>query len=119
MTRDEIQYRILSLIESSPEMSQREIARELGVSLGKINYVLKALVEKGFIKAHNFAQHPKKLHYRYLLTPSGIDEKTRITLSFLRRKVREYHEIKSEISRLKSEVPSEHIEDEILTELSG
>lgn len=85
-------------------MSQRDLARELGVSLGKTNYLLKALVQKGFVKAQNFAGNPDKLHYRYLLTAHGIEEKARVTTAFFKRKMKEYDEIKKVIESLKQEV---------------
>ena len=100
---DEIQFRILRLIDSTPEMTQRELARETGVSLGKVNYLLKALVEKGFIKARNFRNSNSKWAYLYALTPSGIEHRTRLTFEFLKRKNREFNELKAEIEELEAE----------------
>lgn len=101
---EEIHYRILKAIEENPTLSQRELASHLGVSLGKANYCLKELVKKGLVKAGNFKSNPNKRDYAYLLTPSGVKEKTKITMRFLQRKIHEYEVIKQEIARLKSEV---------------
>ena len=97
-------YRLLKLLQENPELTQRELAEAAGVSLGKINYCLKALIEKGLIKAANFKNNPNKKAYAYLLTPKGIEEKARITVSFLRRKREEYEIIKQEIADLQREV---------------
>ena len=101
--KDEIAYKLLKLIEAEPHLSQREIAQEMGVSLGKTNYCLKALVDKGFIKLHNFYNSKKKTSYIYLLTPQGIEEKAAVTYRFLQRKINEYESIKQEIESLKIE----------------
>ena len=103
---DEIHFRVLRIIESNPEITQRELANELGVSLGKINYCLKGLIEKGWVKANNFKNSNNKLAYLYILTPSGIEQKARITAQFLKRKISEYEELKIEIERLKHEIQS-------------
>lgn len=87
-------------------MTQRELAKALGVSLGKINYCLQALVEKGLIKADNFKKNNNKAAYLYLLTPKGIEEKSRITLHFLERKMDEYERLRKQIAELKREVKS-------------
>ena len=94
----------LRLLQENPEMSQRELAEGLGVSLGAANYCLKALVEKGWVKLENFQKNPNKLGYLYLLTPMGIAAKTTLTARFLRRKLTEYEKLKAEIEILKSEV---------------
>jgi len=104
MLDDEIRYQILKAIEDNPSMSQRELAAHLGVSLGKANYCLRALVEKGLVKVGNFTSNPNKRVYAYLLTPSGVKEKAQVTLRFLERKMDEYEQIKQEIARLKAEV---------------
>lgn len=104
MQKDEIHYHILKAIEDNPNMSQRELAKHLSVSLGKVNYCLKALIDKGLIKAGNFKSNPNKRAYAYLLTPKGISEKAFVTLRFLERKMDEYERIKQEIARLKAEV---------------
>lgn len=85
-------------------MTQRELAEEMGISLGKANYCLKALIEKGWIKAGNFRRNTQKLRYAYLLTPKGVEEKARVTVAFLKRKQREYDELKQELEALQSEV---------------
>lgn len=104
MLEDPIRYQILKAIEENPSMSQRELAAQLGVSLGKANYCLKELVKKGLIKAGNFKSNPNKRVYAYLLTPNGVKEKSRVTMRFLQRKMDEYEQIKQEIIRLKLEV---------------
>ncbi len=104
MLTDEYRYKILKLLESNPEISQRELARILGISLGRANYCLNALVEVGLLKVSNFRTSKNKLAYMYVLTPSGIEEKAKITLRFLAYKLQEYEMLKKEISTLKSEV---------------
>ena len=101
---EEIQYKVIKLIEQDPEISQRDLSRELGVSLGKVNYCLKALVDKGWVKVGNFRNSENKLAYAYILTPHGAAEKARITVRFLRRKVNEYETIRAEIEELRREV---------------
>lgn len=98
----DIHFKVLHLLEDKPHLTQRELAEELGISLGSANYCLKALIDIGYIKAQNFSKHPKKLAYLYYLTPSGISEKTRLTSGFLKRKMAEYHALKKEIASLKS-----------------
>ena len=105
--KDEIAYKLLKLIEANPQLSQREIARKMGISLGKTNYCLKALIGKGFIKFQNFYNNKKKSAYSYLLTPQGIEEKAEVTYRFLQRKLEEYENIKVEIKHLQSEVTLE------------
>lgn len=100
---DTSNYTVLKLIEAQPDISQRELARKMGVSLGKANYCLKALVEKGFVKLENFRRSDNKRAYAYLLTPRGIDEKARVTLAFLRCKEREFELIKAELESLRQE----------------
>ena len=94
---DQNQFDILRKINSKPNSSQRELALELGFSLGKLNYCLKALKNKGLIKIKNFKTNPNKLGYVYILTPKGISIKTRLTLNFMKRKMQEYDELKREI----------------------
>ena len=101
---DERHLRAMRLLEESPDMSQRELAEALGVSLGAANYCLKALVGKGWVKLENFQNNPNKLGYLYLLTPSGMTAKTQLTAQFLRRKLVEYEALKVEIEQLKGEV---------------
>ena len=101
---DESQYKVLRLIEARPELTQRELAQELGVSLGKVNYCLNALIDKGLVKARNFRKSNHKLAYAYLLTPRGVQEKTAVALRFLDRKLDEYESLKREIAQLRREV---------------
>lgn len=107
MLTDEYRYKILKLVETKPEVSQRELARELGISLGKANFCLKALIEVGLLKATNFRNSKNKLAYMYLLTPNGIEEKTKVTLRFLKNKMDEYAALDLEIKVLSSEVSKE------------
>jgi len=102
-SQDEIQLKVLRMLHEQPELSQRNIAKELGVSLGGINYCFKALVEKGWIKLENFSASKHKLGYLYLLTPSGIAQKSKLTASFLRIKLIEFNVLEKEIEMLKSE----------------
>ena len=95
---------MLRLLEEDPQISQRDLARAAGISLGKVNYCLKALVEKGWVKTQNFRQSNNKLAYAYILTPAGMKRKAEITVKFLQRKQREYKELEREISRLREEV---------------
>ena len=97
MSDDQDHFEVLRKIKSKPNSSQRELASELGFSLGKLNYCIKALKEKGLIKISNFKKNPNKLGYAYILTPKGISEKTSLTFNFMRRKMKEYDELKSEI----------------------
>jgi EPS-associated MarR family transcriptional regulator len=97
------QFELMRLLGDKPELSQRELASSLGMSLGKANYVLRALIEKGFVKAENYRSSNNKLAYFYLLTPSGISAKAELTKQFLARKVREYEELRKEIERLNRE----------------
>jgi len=103
MINDEIKYRLLKLLEQDPALSQRAIAREMGISLGKANYCLRALIDKGIIKARNFYQSNNKGAYAYFLTPKGFDEKARVTISFLQAKLQEYENLKTEIDEIKKE----------------
>lgn len=95
---------MLRLLEANPELSQRELAEALGVSLGKTNYCLKALLERGLIKIRNFRNSQNKAAYAYYLTPEGISKKTLLTAGFLKRKLAEYENLKREIKLLKTEV---------------
>ena len=105
MNQKDIRLDLLRKIELNPEYTQRELSQEMGVSLGKVNYCIKKLTEKGWIKLTNFTHNPNKVGYAYLLTPKGIDEKARLTISFLKRKITEYEILKKEINdlQLKSE----------------
>ena len=92
-------FNVMRKIDKLPESSQRDLAEELGFSLGKLNYCLKKLKEKGLIKIRNFEKNPNKLNYIYILTPKGIGEKTRLTVSFMKRKMEEYEELKKELNK--------------------
>jgi EPS-associated MarR family transcriptional regulator len=104
MSKQELEYRVLKLVEKQPTITQRELSKELGVSLGKTHYVIKALVKVGWIKLDNFKRSGNKLGYAYLLTPTGVLEKAKITRRFLIRKQQEYENLKREIEQLQVEV---------------
>lgn len=107
MGGDEFDYKLLHRLHEEPEVSQRGIASRLGVSVGKINYCLRALIDKGWVKANNFRRSDHKMAYTYLLTPSGIAAKVRIGRAFLARKEREFEALHAEIESLRVEVHSE------------
>ena len=94
MNNNQDHFDILRKIQKKPESTQRELAVELGFSLGKLNYCLKALQQKGLVKIENFKKNPNKINYFYVLTPAGIAEKTKLTLNFMKRKMKEYDELK-------------------------
>ena len=104
MLSDEYRYKILNLLEKDPELSQRDLAQALGVSLGKVNFCVKVLIDKGLVKARNFRNSKNKSAYMYYLTPTGFEEKARVTVRFFRLKVAEYEALTQEIERLRSEV---------------
>ena len=110
---DEIQLRVLRLLEANPQMTQRELAEALGVSLGKTNFCIKALFEKGLIKLQDFQSNRHKLAYSYLLTPTGIAEKSAITARFLARKMAEYEQLRVEIASLQHEIAEIDTEKEV------
>ena len=93
----ESKLNLLIKINKQPNLTQRELAKNLGISLGKLNYLLNALIDKGFIKIRNFKKNPKKINYFYLLTPNGISEKTKLTINFMKRKMIEYDQLKDEL----------------------
>ena len=99
MKEDPDHFEVLRKIHSKPRASQRDLAFELGFSVGKLNYCLKALKTKGLIKIENFKKNPKKINYMYILTPRGIKEKTKLTINFMKRKLKEYEELKKEIEK--------------------
>ena len=103
----DMHFRVLHLLEEEPTLTQRELAQKLGISLGGVNYCLKALIEIGHIKAGNFSKNPNKSIYLYLLTPKGIAEKAKLTAGFLKRKMVEYHALKKEIEAIQSKVKSD------------
>lgn len=106
-TTSETHYKVLRILADNATISQRELADELGVSLGKTNYCLKALLQRGLIKASNFKNNKNKMAYAYLLTPSGIEQKSKLTLEFLQRKRAEYEALKQEIEQLAEEAQSD------------
>jgi EPS-associated MarR family transcriptional regulator len=103
MLTDEYRYKILKELQQDPDLSQRELAKRLGISLGKANFCLKALIEKGLIKADNFKNNANKAAYLYLLTPRGIEEKVLLTQRFLQRKLIQYEALEKEIELLRKE----------------
>ena len=113
---DPQRLKLLKLLQDQPQMSQRELAQAMGVSLGKANYCLNALMEKGLVKFGNFRKNPDKRHYAYLLTPAGLEEKTRITMKFLKRKVAEYEMLEKEIEQLRSDLKNRRIPSAVLSE---
>jgi len=104
--QDELRLRVMRVLEENPEASQRQIASELNVSLGGVNYCLKALVDRGLVKLGNFAKSERKIGYAYFLTPEGMTEKAKITARFLKRKMAEYEQLQAEIEQLKVEMKS-------------
>jgi len=99
MKKNEDHFNILRNIKKHPNSSQRELASKTGISLGKLNYCLKALTEKGFVKIESFKKNPNKLNYIYVLTPKGIAEKTKLTVNYMKLKMKEYDELKEEIRK--------------------
>jgi EPS-associated MarR family transcriptional regulator len=100
----DVRYRILKLVEERPEITQRELARLLGVSVGKVNYCLRALINKGFIRGKNFTNSGQKRQHMYRLTSLGLTERTRVAIDFLKGKAAEFDEIREEIARLESQL---------------
>jgi EPS-associated MarR family transcriptional regulator len=107
MSQDESHLKVLKILEANPHMNQRSLSEALGVSLGKTNYCIKALLDKGCIKVQNFRTHQNKLAYAYLLTPEGIKKKSELTFRFLKQKMADYEALKNEIEILKQESKSE------------
>jgi EPS-associated MarR family transcriptional regulator len=97
-------FRVMRLLQENPDLSQRELAHRLGVSLGGLNYCINSLIEKGWVKVNNFRQSKQKLGYAYILTPQGLIEKAQLTGSFLSRKMREFEALRAEIEALKVDV---------------
>ena len=114
-----IRYRLLKLLQERPQIGQREMAREMGISLGKANYCLRALIDRGFVKAANFTANPNKKQYAYLLTPQGIEEKAQVTASFLQRKLAEFETIRHEIEQLQLEVSNHDLTTTLMAEASA
>lgn len=117
MLSDEYRYKILKRLESDPEISQRELAGELGISLGRVNYCVQALIEKGLVKAKNFRNSKNKKGYAYLLTPRGIEDKARITMEFLKIKLAEHEALTKEIHRLQAEAGQ--VQERLSSDASG
>ncbi|PJC02906.1 MAG: MarR family EPS-associated transcriptional regulator [Gallionellales bacterium CG_4_9_14_0_8_um_filter_59_50] len=105
-------YTLLKTLEKNPGLSQRELAKQLGVSLGKVNYCLNKLIEKGSLKINNFRNSQNKLAYAYLLTPQGIESKARMTVQFLKRKMQEYERLRAEIEALQREAAEKGLPEE-------
>ena len=97
MNNKDEQFYLLRKIKDHPSSSQRDLAKELGISLGKVNYILNALKSKGLVKVRNFKKNPNKINYIYILTPRGVAEKTKLTINFMKRKMQEYDELKKEL----------------------
>ena len=106
--QEDTKFRLMKLLHDNPHLSQREMAKELGLSFGGINYCLNALIDKGLVKIHNFSRNQNKFGYAYLLTPSGISEKAVLTSSFLKRKLQEYELLKAEIESLNLDMDTEN-----------
>lgn len=104
MPKSDIEYKILKIIEDDPNMTQRQIAKLVGISLGKTNYIVRSLIDKGWLKINNFRRSDNKLGYLYLLTPQGLVNKSILAESFLRYKSEEYNRLKKEIEILKKEL---------------
>jgi len=102
---EQTKLKVLQLIQSQPDLTQRDMAQQVGVSLGQVNYVMQALREKGLVKLENFSKNPNKLQYAYLLTPQGMLEKAQLTVYFLQRKRAEFEALKQEIADLEKQVP--------------
>jgi EPS-associated MarR family transcriptional regulator len=104
MANQELEYRALKILEQQPYLTQRQLSEFLGVSLGKTNYLLKSLIDVGWVKLDNFQKSDKKWGYAYVLTPTGLVEKAAITIRFLKRKKQEYSDLQSEIAQLQKEI---------------
>ena len=100
-SENELQLKVMRKITTKPDITQRELAEQLGHSLGKLNYCLKELKKKGFLKIENFKKNPNKLNYRYILTPKGISAKSKLMINFMERKMSEYDELKKELEKEK------------------
>ena len=102
MPNQQSKYQLLKSLEQDANLTQRQLSEELGISLGKVNYCLKSLIQRGFVKINNFKNSNHKLQYSYLLTPKGIEEKTKLTIEFLKVKTEEYNALKEEVERIKN-----------------
>lgn len=108
---EDLHFRVLKLLQDKPDISQRDLAAQLGISHGKMNYCLNALMEKGLVKLQNFSNSQHRWRYAYVLTPTGLAAKAALTGRFLKRKIAEYEALKAEIEALKSELPEEGLND--------
>ena len=102
MLNQQSKYQLLKSLEQNSNLTQRQLSKELGISLGKVNYCLQSLIQIGFVKVHNFKNSNHKLQYSYLLTPTGIEEKAKLTIEFLKLKTEEYNALKEEVERIKN-----------------
>jgi EPS-associated MarR family transcriptional regulator len=102
--QEDTYFRVMRILQASPDITQRELAKKLGVSVSGLNYCLKALIDKGWVKVQNFSNNKNKLGYAYLLTPAGVVEKASLTSNFLQRKMQEYKSLKQEIKQIKQEL---------------
>ena len=100
MPNKQNKYQLLKSLEQDANLTQRQLSKELGISLGKVNYCLQSLIQKGFVKINNFKNSNHKIQYSYLLTPTGIEEKTKLTIEFLKTKTIEYEALKKEVEKL-------------------
>lgn len=114
--QEETSYRVMQLLQENPDLTQRELAEKLNVSVGGVNYCLKALVDKGWVKMKNFAHSKNKFGYVYVLTPHGLTEKAELTGRFLKRKMDEYEMLKHEIESLKIQLASQDIKSDVVIE---
>lgn len=102
--QEDTYFRVMRILDEKPQITQRELAEQLGVSVSGLNYCLKALMQKGWVKMQNFSKNPNKMGYAYLLTPAGLAQKAALTSSFLKRKMQEYEALRAEIEALQSEL---------------
>ena len=100
MPNQQSKYQLLKSLEQDSDLTQRQLSKELGISLGKVNYCLQSLIQIGLVKVHNFKNTKHKIQYSYLLTPKGVAEKTKLTISFLKVRTKEYEELKKEVEKL-------------------
>ena len=117
--QEDTYFRLLKILNDNPKINQRELSKQLGLSLGGVNYCLNALIDKGYVKAQNFNKSKSKLGYMYLLTPKGVSEKAILTYRFLQRKIQEYSDLKAEIESLEMDLGTLRGENEDLVEVQG